>query len=93
MYYEIIIEFDKPNTIIRLSTINIYLHKEDIYHEYVYGINPFFDIIFYVSQQTNIVLTPCQTKYTIRFLRQNSARTLFTEIMNYIRDSNTCEIL
>ena len=93
MYYEVTIEFDKPNTIISLSSRNIYLHKTIISCEYVYGINPFFDILFYVSQQTNIVIVPLKTKYSIRFLQQHSAQTVYNSIMNYIRDSESCEIL
>lgn len=93
MYYEVTIEFDKPNTIISLSSINIYLHKTITCCEYVYGINPFFDILFYVSQQTNIVLTPLQTTYSVRFLREDKARSLYNSMMNYIRDSESCEIL
>jgi len=93
MYYELTIELDKPNTIITLYTIYLYTNKEIIRQEYVYGANTFFDILFYLSQKSSIVIVPSQTKYVIRFLWERSAQGLYDSIMDYIRDSESCEIL
>ena len=93
MYYEIELHYDKPYTFIYYYDVSITMKRMLQHAELVFGINPFFDLLFRLSQLTNITLQQNKRIYSIRYLRKSACDCLYKELMEFIRDSKTCEIL
>lgn len=93
MYYEIELQYDKPHTFIYYYDVSVTMKRKLRSAELVFGINPFFDLLFRLSQLTNITLQQNKRKYSVRYVRKSACDGLYKQLMDFIRDSKTCEIL
>ena len=89
MFYSICIHLDEyDETILQMNQ-----GKNIIKYEIVFGLSPFFDILFFLSTKSTMDLKKIQKKYERTFFLHSRAQQFYDSIMNHIAISKRCEIV
>ena len=78
------------------QTVLQYINKNKnkiIKYEIVFGINPFFDIIYYLYKTKKVSFIHHNKKYVNTFLYKKNADKYYNNILKYIMETNNCEIV
>lgn len=94
MFYEVIVEYmDNKDTFVTLQSCNSYLSTKVYKSELVFGCNPFFEIVFFLSKRGDVTPNKFLTKYEKHFILHKNALHYYHDILDFIVSNPFCEIL
>ena len=89
MLYDVYVELDKYNeTIICVRT-----QKTILKYEIVFGVQSFFEIMFFLFKTDKIYLECKKHKYLKQFLWEKSAIQFYNNLLMFIKNNKYCEIV
>ena len=88
MLYSVSVEHINKETVIEFKKRDQILKSE-----IVFGVNSFFELIFFLSKNENIFFKTRAQKYPKSFMRYSSALEYYDSILDFIKDNKHCEIV
>ena len=88
MLYSVSVKHINKETVVELKKRNRILKTE-----IVFGVNSFFELIFFLSKSENIFFKTRKQHYTKPFVLYSSALIYYDNIMDFIENNKHCEIV